>query len=96
MAHVPPGKISDIPPSLLNTFPALSPPAGVKSNFVNPEDRGYICNAVVTVLFCFMVALFAIRIYTKLVIVRKPGWDDCECSIDLVESTGRETDIRAK
>lgn len=80
MANISPGKFSDIPPSILNTRPALRPPAGVKSNFVNPEGRGHICNAVVTVLFCLTVCLFANRIYTKLFIVRKTGWDDCECA----------------
>ena len=85
MANISPGKFPGIPPSILNTRPALHPPAGVKSNFVNPEDRGDISNAVLTVLFCLMGCIFANRIYTKLFIVRKTSWDDCECASKRVE-----------
>ncbi|CAF9937181.1 hypothetical protein IMSHALPRED_011049, partial [Imshaugia aleurites] len=71
-----PGELAEIPLSVLKNLPALQPPAGVESNFVNPEDRGYLLNSVATVLFCLMVCLFANRVYTKLCIVRKAGWDD--------------------
>lgn len=74
-----PGELAEIPPSIRNNLPALQPPAGVESNFINPEDRGYIQNTVSTVLFSFMVILFANRVYTKLSVIRKVGWDDCEC-----------------
>lgn len=72
-------ELAEIPPNVLNTLPALQPPAGVESNFVNPKGRGYILNTVASVLFCLMVCLFAIRVYTKLFIVRKLAWDDCKC-----------------
>ena len=72
-----PGELAAIPPSILATYPALEPPAGVESNFVNPEDRGYIQNSVATVLFCLMVCLFANRVYTKTFVARKASWDDC-------------------
>ena len=84
MSQIPPTNLSDIPPKVLGNLPALPPPVGLKSNFVSPEDRGYICNAVVTVLFCFTACLFAIRVYTKLLIVRKAGWDDRECAFNYV------------
>ena len=74
------GNLSDIPPSVLGTLPALQPPAGVESNFVNPDDRGYVCNVTASVLFGFMVGLYANRVYTKLAIVRKASWDDCMCA----------------
>ncbi len=73
-----PDKLAALPSSVLNTLPALQPPAGVESNFVNPDDRGYILTTVATVLVCFMVCLFANRVYTKLFIIRKAGWDDRE------------------
>ena len=72
------GNLSDIPPSVLDTLPALQPPAGVQSNFVNPEDRGHVCTAITSVLFAFMLCLYANRVYTKLVIIRKVSWDDCK------------------
>ena len=79
-----PAALAEIPPSILDTYPALAPPAGVEPNFVNPEDRGYILNSVATVLFCLMVCLFANRIYTRLFIIRKFAWDDCECAAESV------------
>lgn len=82
-----PSKLAKIPPSVLNTYPGLQPPAGVKSNFINPEDRGYILNSVATLLFCLMVLLFANRVYTKLFIIRKADWDDCKCPSKHVEQT---------
>lgn len=79
------GELAQIPPNMLNSLPALQPPAGVQPNFVNPEDRGYISNSVATVLLCLMVSLFANRVYTKLFIIRKMGWDDCKCASEHVE-----------
>ena len=73
-----PEEYARIPPSVLNTLPALQPPEGVESNFVNPENRGYVQSSVATVLFSLMICLFANRVYTKLFIIRKVSWDDCE------------------
>ena len=78
-----PKELAQLPPSILDTLPALSPPVGVESNFVNPEDRSYILVSVTTVLFCLMVCLFANRVYTKLLIIRKLGWDDRKCAHEL-------------
>lgn len=80
------GELAQIPPNMLNSLPALQPPAGVQPNFVNPEDRGYISNSVATVLLCLMVSLFANRVYTKLFIIRKMGWDDLSCTIGFLGS----------
>lgn len=80
MTTISPGKLAAIPPSVLDTISALQPPVGVESNFVDPEDRGYVLNSVATVLFCIMVFFFANRVYTRLFIVRKLGWDDCKCA----------------
>ena len=79
-----PAALAQTPKSVLDTYPALEPPAGVEPNFVNPEDRGYILNSVATVLFCLMVCLFANRIYTRLFIIRKFAWDDRECAAEYV------------
>ena len=87
MSKISPSEISELPPSILNTLPALQPPAGIKSNFVNPEDRGYILDTVSTILFCLMVCFFVNRVYTKLCIVRKAGWDDCKCASGQIDQT---------
>ena len=73
-----PEEYANIPPSVLDTLPALQPPTGVESNFVNPENKNYVQISVATVLFSLMVCLFANRVYTKLFIIRKVSWDDCE------------------
>ena len=91
-----PDTFAEIPPSILGTLPALQPPAGVKPNFVNPEDKSYIQISVATVLFCLMVLLFANRVYTKLVIIRKSSWDDCECAPRLEEQIGTKLKIRQR
>lgn len=75
-----PSELAEIPQSALDTYPALEPPAGVELNFIDPEDRSYLLNSIATVLFCLMVCLFANRVYTRLFIVRKAGWDDGECA----------------
>lgn len=93
LSSLTPAALAEIPPSILDTYPALAPPAGVEPNFVNPEDRGYILNSVATVLFCLMVCLFANRIYTRLFIIRKATWDDREC---VAEYLGKMTDNGAK
>ena len=80
MANVLPTQMSGIPPTVLDTLPALQPPAGVRSDFVSPDDRGYVLNATATVLFGFMLCLFANRVYTKVSIVREASWDDCMCA----------------
>lgn len=74
------GELAEMSPSVLDALPALQPPAGVQSNFVNPEDRGYVLVSVATVIICIMICFFANRVYTRLFIVRKLGRDDCKCA----------------
>ena len=74
-------ELTAIPPSILNALPALQPPVGVKSNFVNPEERGSLLTSVATVLFCLMMSLYVNRVYTKLYIVHKTSWDDCRYNL---------------
>ena len=74
-------ELAAIPPSILNTLPGLQPPAGVKSDFVNPEEKDHLLTSVATVLFCLMISLYVNRVYTKICIVRKTSWDDCRYSL---------------
>ena len=91
---LPSDKIAQIPPSNLNSLPALQPPAGVQPNFINPENRGYIQNSIATVLFCVMVCLFASRVYTKFFVVRKAGWDDCKSALRQEDQTATRLKIK--
>lgn len=78
--NITPNELASLPPSILNNLPALQPPAGVESNFNDPVNRAFILNSVATVMFCFMVCLFANRAYTKVFVIRKATWDDCKCA----------------
>ena len=56
------------------------PPPGVVPNFVNPHKNSPTLIAVGSVSLVLMVCFIAVRIYTKVVIVRKFSPDDCELS----------------
>ena len=71
----------------LATLPALSLPPGVKSNFENPESRGYVLIAVGSPLLAIMVIFLAIRFYTKLRITRSATWDDLTCCLAALLTT---------
>ena len=71
----------EIDPALLATFPALSPPAGVKSNFVDPESRAGTFRAVAYTSLSIMMVFLLLRIYTRARVNRMFGADDCECPL---------------
>ena len=57
-------------------YPVQPPPPGQLSNFKDPESRG---PAVATVCYLFISVMWPIcflRLYSKVWILRKPGWDD--------------------
>ena len=60
------------------TLPALFPPPGVTSDFVNPETRAK--DLVITSIICtiLVVICVAIRFYTKIHIKHAWGLDDCK------------------
>ncbi|KAL8693246.1 MAG: hypothetical protein Q9218_001880 [Villophora microphyllina] len=68
------------------TIPALQPPAGILSNFENPENRAYItvipCAAIVGVMIIFVF----IRMYTKVYTLKSVGWDDYTCVFAAISS----------
>jgi hypothetical protein len=57
---------------------ALPPPPGVNPNFENPESQGY--RVILTIVILFPMATIAVflRVYTRIVIVRNFGIDDCK------------------
>jgi hypothetical protein len=62
----------------LSQIPAGQPPAGQVSNLENPTTRGYMittCNIICLVIVCIVVAM---RMWTRIRIVKSLWWDDCE------------------
>ena len=66
----------ELPPSNFNSLPALEPPPGVKSNLVNPENKGPILTSICIILMSLVLILYANRIYVKTCIIRRMTWDD--------------------
>lgn len=56
----------------------LPPPPGVTPNFVNPENLHK--QWILSLVTCFFPPTFfiLIRVYTKLIIMKSHGWEDCK------------------
>lgn len=56
----------------------IPPPEGIEANFDGPNSNGtaYIVIAVIGILLATFFT--AVRIYTKAILTRSLGWDDCE------------------
>lgn len=64
------------------SYNPLAIAAGKVPPGLSPQDRdsvyhGVPMTAVLGVFACFALAFWATRIYAKIVIVRRFGWDDC-------------------
>ncbi|PVH97348.1 hypothetical protein DM02DRAFT_467817, partial [Periconia macrospinosa] len=70
--------INSIPPALLATLPAASPPPGVVPNFDNPPSRSNLLLGLTSTFLAFAVISYSIRMYTKIGIFRRVAWDDCK------------------
>ena len=57
--------------------PAMAPPPGVLPNFVNPQNLRAVIIAIVALCGSISTLVFWMRMYTKLFIFRKTGWEDC-------------------
>ncbi|KAL8810238.1 MAG: hypothetical protein Q9200_002737 [Gallowayella weberi] len=69
--------IEQLPPSLLQSQPAGSPPPGVLPNFGDPPTLVPPILGVGTSFLALALFCFSIRAWTKLTIIRKFSWDDC-------------------
>ena len=58
--------------------PAGPPPAGVVSNFDNPQNHHKIFYATAALALGFATCAMSIRIYTKLFLLRSMGYEDCK------------------
>ena len=60
--------------------PAGTPPAGVVPNFASPPNLHIYINLTISLCFIFATLACFIRMYTRMVLLRSVGYDDCECS----------------
>jgi hypothetical protein len=61
----------------LATTPAMAPPSGQQANFEHPFDISKKLWAIDAVFMGTTTILFAMRLYTKLRILKRHGWEDC-------------------
>lgn len=62
-------------------LPALAPPPGVISNFVNPPSLGDRLTATLATCLSLSTIFVSVRIYTRLFIIKPLKWDDFTCLI---------------
>jgi len=70
-----------IDPALLAKVPSLSPPDGVTPNFVDPESYADMFKLVAYTSLSIMIGFLLLRIYTRAILIRTFGAEDCECSV---------------
>lgn len=73
-----PKVIESIPPEILKTLPAGTPPPGIQPNFSDPPTLFPAILGVGTAFLVLALLCFLIRIYTKFTISKRWGWDDCK------------------
>ena len=57
--------------------PATTPPPGVTANFEHPDSIAYQVVAISLPFTCTATFIVLLRLYTRFVVVRSPGLDDC-------------------
>ena len=61
-------------------FIYCDPPPGITPDFNSPNPNG-ILYIVLSIIGLLLATLFAsMRLYTKCILTRSPGWDDCMCA----------------
>lgn len=60
----------------LEDYPLHPPPSGQTSNFDNPETRGPAIIILCSVAIGIMWPVFILRLYSKVWVIRRFGWDD--------------------
>lgn len=62
---------------LILDSPALSPPPGIQPNFANPSNHGNIMLGTLITCLVIVVTMTLMRLYVKLLIVKKIHPEDC-------------------
>ncbi|KAJ8133118.1 hypothetical protein O1611_g506 [Lasiodiplodia mahajangana] len=71
--------VDSLDPALLDQIPAMKPPDGLSSNFVNPPSISYVVLITVGITLPLMLAFLVLRIYTRIKIAREYSPDDYLC-----------------
>lgn len=58
--------------------PIVDPPAGVSSNFIDPQSRAPIFVALGGSFLALMLIVVFMRLWVKLVVLRASSWEDGE------------------
>lgn len=61
---------------LLATVPVTTPPAGVKSNFVDPPTRAVLQTSITSVFLAIALLFYMNRVYVKTRLMKTWSWDD--------------------
>jgi hypothetical protein len=75
--------LAGIPPEELPLIPALAPPNGTASNFVNPENRADAYIAVAGIFIGLAAISVMLRLYVRFTIQKRPWWDDRRLKIKM-------------
>ena len=63
----------------LSKIPAVPAPGGEVSNFDNPDNKITATLVLISVCLAIMTIMMLVRIYTRTVVKKSMGLDDCQC-----------------
>lgn len=69
--------LSKLPKEFLDNNPLVPPPPGVVSNFIDRVSRADRVRNTTYVFLPFMIVAVVLRLYTRIYIKKRFGWDDC-------------------
>ena len=64
--------------NFIEDFPALQPPPGVKSNFIDPPSLVPSAIVVESIFLPLMILAVLTRLFVRARITKELGWDDCK------------------
>lgn len=64
--------------------PAMPPPPGLETNFVDPPSRQPAIIAMSAVFVSLMLLVVSVRTYTRTRILKSWGWDDSKAACALI------------
>lgn len=68
----------------LSKIPAMTPPAGVIPNFIDPETLAPLAKYIMYITTVLMFLIFCLRVYVRLRVTNSWGADDCERFFQIV------------
>jgi hypothetical protein len=70
--------IESIPFEMLRTLPGAQPPPGTEPNFAHPQTRVPVVLGIGSTFLFLALSCFTLRMYMKLIVLKKLKWDDGE------------------